>query len=299
MSVSKQMQELIKSQRVGKNLTRHVPLTPKITLAFRKLIDKQCKDLSLPDNMTMEIKTIGGRKGEWYEYTKENSHPDKVVLCLHGGGFMTGSPRTRRYYFTRVLAAAKMNGFSASYRQYPEAKYPAPLRDALEAFKGLVKIGYKPENIYLVGESAGSVLCLTMTEFLKKHHQPLPGKIEVFSPPVNFVDEYPSRKLRDKRDPVIVGNINQQLGFYFSKYDRHSPYISAIYGDFHDFPTMHIDVGSEEVLHDDAIALEKKCKESGVNVSLTEWQGCFHSFIMFPSPEAEQATKKIGEFLRG
>lgn len=167
----------------------------------------------------------------------------------------------------------------------------------MKVYQGLLDQGYLSENIYLYGESAGAMLCLSVSHYLRDNGIPMPGKICVYAPAVNIQDNYDSRHLRDHRDPVIISNVNEQLSGYFpERFDRTDPYISAIYGDFDKFPPIRINVGSEEVLFDDSVELYTKCKEAGVNVELKIWENLFHVFTMFPTPESEKALKEDADF---
>lgn len=223
---------------------------------------------------------------------------DKIVLFLHGGGFASGSIASRRYLVTTALKYAELNGISITYTQYPEGQHPQGLLDCVSAYTQLLKRGFDANNIYLLGESAGAAMCLSMTLYLKDHAIDLPGRICLFSPPTNLAEEYLSRRSRAQTDPIVPANFNSSIR-YFETSDKRSPYVSPIYGDFVGFPPLYINVGTDEVLFDDSVSLYKKCLQAGTDVHLKIWEGLFHVFPLVPSPESEEALKLAGRFLSG
>jgi acetyl esterase/lipase len=81
--------------------------------------------------------------------------------------------------------------------------------------------------------------------------------------------------------------------------DATSPLVSPVHGDLADLPPMLIQVGSDEVLLDDARTLAKRAEEAGVDVTLEVWDDAIHVFqAMAGVPEAEEAMAGIGEFVR-
>jgi acetyl esterase/lipase len=65
-------------------------------------------------------------------------------------------------------------------------------------------------------------------------------------------------------------------------------------------PPALIQVGSDEILHDDAVRLAERLREAGRHVELQVWPRMPHDFQMFAPilPEARAAITQIGEFVR-
>jgi acetyl esterase/lipase len=51
--------------------------------------------------------------------------PDRVLLCLPGGGFVGGSLYTHRKLFGHLAKAVGVRALSVDYRRTPEYQYPA------------------------------------------------------------------------------------------------------------------------------------------------------------------------------
>lgn len=290
------------------------PLLSQIEGIFkeRHMLEEMVKKQPLPEYLTLESACADGVPGEWLHPLEHdpNRMADKVLLFIHGGGFNTGSAASRRNMTANIVRRCGVSSFSIDYRCCPEYRYPAHLDDCVTAYLWLLKQGYAPQNITVFGESAGANLALSMTHYLKAHYFPMPGKVCVFSPAVDLTDPFPSRITRVNRDPMLGLYLTEEemakrsgrpfhamRSLYCSWEEMKSPYCSPIHGDFHGFPKLMVNVGTEEILYDDAVALVKKAKEAGVEVCFREWEGLFHVFPLFDMPESDEACQEIANFI--
>src|SRR5262249_6934773 len=83
-----------------------------------------------PKDTVAERAHLGQLKGEWVRV--DESAPDRLVLYLHGGGFISGSPENYRPLVARLCKAAGAKALSLDYRLAPEFPFPACLRDAVD-----------------------------------------------------------------------------------------------------------------------------------------------------------------------
>ena len=88
------------------------------------------------------------------------SRPDRHILFLHGGGYVTGSPDLYRHLLWRIAAAAAAGSRPCDYRLAPEHPFPAALDDALASWRGLLAAGAEPRRAVFIGDSAGGGLAL-------------------------------------------------------------------------------------------------------------------------------------------
>ncbi|TGJ84950.1 hypothetical protein E0Z10_g3854 [Xylaria hypoxylon] len=112
----------------------------------------------------------------------------QVALFVPGGAFVLGwDPEESGRAVTDVLSK-QLGTTNLLYVQYrlagPEAPFPAAVQDLLTAYHYLVGLGIPPENITLVGDSAGANLVLALLRFLETAQTPLPrpGRVLCFSP---------------------------------------------------------------------------------------------------------------------
>ncbi|MFQ5419701.1 MAG: alpha/beta hydrolase [Anaerolineae bacterium] len=78
------------------------------------------------------------------------------------------------------------------------------------------------------------------------------------------------------------------------------PQASPLFADLAGLPPLLIQVGSAEILHDDAVRLAEKAESAGVAVTLKAWAEMVHVWHGFAAivPEAQEAIVEAGDFLR-
>lgn len=112
-----------------------------------------------PKNVKVEQIANDGVNGEYL--SKGNNPEDKVLMYIHGGGFVGGSPAARRAFTGYTAKKLGYNVYSIDYRLAPEYAFPFGAEDCLKAYKMLVE-KYGARNICLIGESAGGNLVLSV-----------------------------------------------------------------------------------------------------------------------------------------
>ena len=87
---------------------------------------------------------------------------------------------------------------------------------------------------------------------------------------------------------------------YLGDTDPRHPLASPVYADLTGLPPLLIQVGTAEVLLDDATRLAQKAESAGVAVVLEPWEGMIHMWHSFAAmlPEGQQAIDRIGEFVQ-
>ena len=99
-------------------------------------------------------------------------------------------------------------------------------------------------------------------------------------------------------DPVLnAGYLAQMIENYAAGQDLNNPLISPLFGDYKGFPPTYIQVGSNEILQDDAVMLYKKFLKDDVCVKMEVFRGMWHVFQMSPFKTAYEAMDKNAEFI--
>jgi len=242
---------------------------------------------------------IDGLKGEILNQPLERA--SRLIFYLHGGAFVSGSPRTHRHLALRLAREAEAAALVINYRLAPEFPFPAALEDSLKAYKWLLKRNFPSERIALAGDSAGGGLAVALTQRLIRENLPRPACLCLFSPWVDLTCSSAAYVTRSHRDPMI----NRQLALeraclYAGTRELADPEISPLFGELKNFPPVLIFIGNDEVLYDEALNLAQKASQAGCEVKLIEWSGMFHVFAyLFPFlPEGVEACQLAGEFLR-
>ncbi len=268
--------------------------------AQRVQLDAMGANFPLPDGLEVEPARIGGVAGEWVR-AKGVRRNDAALLYLHGGGYAIGSPRSHRHMLAPLSADAGVPVFCADYRLAPENKFPAAVEDGVAAYKGLLDSGIAADRLAIAGDSAGGGLTIATLVAARDKGLPLPACAVVFSPWVDLSLGGESHRARARRDPIVQkpGIDAMALG-YLGDADPKTPLASPVFADLKGLPPLLIQVGTEEALHDDAVALKARAEAAGVEVSFESWGGMVHVWHAFHPilAEGRDALARAGAFLK-
>jgi len=242
---------------------------------------------------------VGGVSGEWQQATLGSA--DNVILYLHGGAYVIGSPASHRDMVGAIADAAQARAFIVDYRLAPETLFPGAVDDAVAAYKGLLENGEKAEKIIIAGDSAGGGLTMATLVALRDEGIELPAAAVCLSPWADLTLSGDSMIVKDKVDAMLGrDSLSWFGGLYLGGQDASDPKASPIFADLSGLPPLLIQVGSQEVLLDDAIRLNKVAKKAGVDVSLEVWDGQMHVWQLMAAivPEGKHAIQVIGTFIK-
>ena len=252
-----------------------------------------------PEGISVTPAIAGGVPGEWV--VAPEADDDRVVLYLHGGGYVMGSLKSHRSLVAKLSAEARARVLSLDYRLAPEHPYPAAVEDAVAAYRFLLAEGVPAARIAISGDSAGGGLTLATLLALRDAGVPLPAAAVPISPWADLEGTGESMKTRAAVDVMIQPNrLKETADWYANGADMRQPTASPIYGDYTGLPPLLIHVGDAEVLLDDAVRVSDRAKAAGVDVTLEVWDEMPHVWHAFTGllPEADQAIAVIGEFVR-
>jgi acetyl esterase/lipase len=242
-----------------------------------------------------------GRPAEWV--AAPGSHPGRVVLYLHGGGYVIGSINTHRSLVARISAASGARGLAIDYRLAPEHPHPAAVEDATAAYRWLLEQGIEPARIAVAGDSAGGGLTLATLLALRDAGDPLPAAGVCLSPWTDLEGSGASAQPGAVDDPLLQyeGLVEMARHYVGEEGDLRDPLAAPLHGDYAGLPPLLIQVGTREILLDDSTRVAERARAAGVDVTLEPWEGLIHVWQMFGAlgvPEADEAVTRIGEFVR-
>jgi len=253
----------------------------------------------VPSDISCEPVTAGGVPAEWI--VAPGAAQDRVILYLHGGGYVMGSINTHRAMVARISRAAKAKALALNYRLAPENPFPAAVDDATAAYRWLLAQGYKPGKIVVAGDSAGGGLTLATLLALRDAKTPLPAAAVPISAWSDMEGTGASMKTRASKDPMVAnGSLINMAKLYIGDADPKNPLASPLHGDYRGLPPMLMQVGDAEVLLDDTTRVAEKAKAAGVNVEMEVWPEMVHVWHVYAKilPEGQQAIDRIGQYVQ-
>ena len=253
--------------------------------------------LGTEKGIAYEETEVDGMSCEWVKV--ERAHLKRyVILYCHGGGYSTGSTVYARTLTTKLAESTGMDVFCFNYRLAPECKFPAAAEDAMKAWNYLMLLGYGARDVIITGDSAGGNLALSLVLKLKEQERLFPRGIVLMSPWTDLTGEGKTFQTKAELDPVLDKEyIDRMTRAYAPDRDLTDPYISPLFGDFHGFPPVYIQVGENEILLDDSLRLYKNLIKAGVAAHIDRFPGMWHVFQMSPFKKASEAMDKNAEFI--
>lgn len=283
-----------------KPILTHIPFKPALIFIPRKAVQLMTK---VAPKVRAEINEDHlGRKLE-AEWINKHIKSNNVILYLHGGGYLAGSPGTHRNITSRLSKEANCPVLALEYGLAPEHKYPQALLDALDTYVWLLTQGYKPSNIAIAGDSAGGNLTLALTAKIIDIGLQAPAAIACISPWCDLAASCVSIRLKASADPMLPANRIKEAGaLYAGDMSLHSSELSLMNRQsFKGFPPTIFHSGTEEILQDEMRKTFAKIKKDSINECvMKEWNGCCHVFQLFAGlvPEATQSIKEMGSFIK-
>jgi len=242
---------------------------------------------------------IDGLNAEWIANKHHNS-TDTIILYLHGGAYNIGSTKSHRNLTAHLAKASEATILLLDYRLAPEHPYPAALIDAVKAYKWLIDGGHLAEDIVIVGDSAGGGLAVATALSLKGEGLQMPRALGLISPWADMTMSGESVKSKADLDPMIRKDwLDAMINNYATDLPPDSPLCSPIYADLEGLPPVYIQVGSDEILLDDAVRLAQRIESSGGRVNLDVWEDMWHvwHFQAGLIPEANKAIEEMADHL--
>jgi len=227
---------------------------------------------------------------------------DRVLLCMHGGGYVTASMYTHRKVYGHVAKAISCRALILHYRRAPEHVHPAPVDDAVTAYRWLLDQGVASRYIALTGDSAGGALAVTTLLRARERNLPMPTATMPLSPWVDWEITGETLVSNREKDAIVQKEVVEVMATTFlgEGGNRRDPLANPLYADLKGLPPMYIQVGGDETLLDDSRRLAECARKAGVDVRLDEFpemQHVFH-FSAGHAPEADDAIRKLAEWVR-
>jgi phosphinothricin tripeptide acetyl hydrolase len=277
-----------------------LPPSDSLTTAERRAqYERAEKVFPTPPEVKVERVNAPTAPAEWLR--PPSAAPGRVVLYLHGGGYVIGSPRSHRHLAAAIAGAAGASALLLDYRLAPEHPYPAAVEDATAAYRWLLDQAIAPGHIVIAGDSAGGGLTVAALLALREARVPLPAAGVCISPWVDLTCGGASYATKADADPIVRrAGVEEMAQAYLGGTPPRTPLASPLFADLRGLPPLLIHVGTDEVLLDDAVQLADRAKAAGVDTTLEVYDRMIHVWHWFLPmlDEAQTAVDGIGRFVR-
>jgi acetyl esterase/lipase len=236
--------------------------------------------------------------GEWVVCPQAEA--GRLVLYLHGGGYLFGSPPSHRPLTTRLSRLSGSRVLALRYRLAPEHTFPGAVEDAARAYCTLISQGVLPEKIVLAGDSAGGGLALATLIYLKQRCVPLPAGAICFSPWTDLAVTGESVRKNAERCAMFKEEaLHRAARQYLGKVSPYHPLASPLYANLEGLPPLLIHVSDSELLTDDSCRIAEVARVAGVKVRLDVYTNQPHVWQLFSLlPEAMDSLRRAASSIK-
>jgi len=232
-----------------------------------------------------------------------------VILFLHGGGWVSESIETYNKICKNLADKTNHVVVSVDYRLAPEHKFPTALEDCYAVAKALFlnnDLNINPDNITLVGDSAGGNLAAALSLLARDRGEFMPKRQILIYPCVNcdFSDETPYRSVIENGSDYLLTrkNMIDYVNMYKScDEDLQSPYFAPILAkDFSNQPKTLIVTAEFDPLRDEGEVYGEKLRVAGNEVEVHRISDALHGFFALSTRyfHVKQLYIYMNEFLK-
>ncbi|AHH99002.1 alpha/beta hydrolase [Kutzneria albida] len=253
----------------------------------------------VPDEVVQTPTALAGRPAILVE--PEATARPGTILYFHGGSFALGSPRTAMVLTANLVLRTGVRAISLDYRLAPEHPFPAAIEDCLAAYRSLLDAGVDPASVVFAGDSAGGGLTVTACLAAREAGVPMPAGIVAFSPGLDHTRSGSTMMTKEGIDPFFTRESMRHTGaMYLAGQDPDQPLLApAVHADLAGFPPILLQVGTNEVLLDDAVRFAERARDANTDVILDITADVPHVFQAFTGTldEADQALDRAALFI--
>jgi monoterpene epsilon-lactone hydrolase len=254
---------------------------------------------TVPEGVTISETYAGGCRAYWHD--PAGAVTDRVILYVHGGGYVIGSPKSHERLVGHIASAVGCRALNVDYRLAPEHPHPAAVTDATNAYRWLLAQGYKPQHIAICGDSAGGGLTLATLLSIKENGLPQPAAGVPLSPWTDMEGIGESMSSNAPKDLIVQKDgLLGMAGAFLGEANPRDPLAAPLYGDYRGLAPLYIQVGGDETLLDDSTRVAVRARDAGVEVKLDIFPEMQHVFQASAGniPEATEAVERIGQYLK-
>ncbi|MDR0526367.1 MAG: alpha/beta hydrolase [Spirochaetaceae bacterium] len=252
-------------------------------------------------NLTVE--TICG-KPCYIIAPKEKPASGRAILFIHGGGYVMEAHPVHWRAASLLVDRLVCPVWFPVYPLFPCYTIPDANAVITEVYAAMLG-RYRPQDINVLGDSAGAALALTLCHHINKQGNalPMPGKLVLVSPAMIVEDDQTILSEMRRLEPVDVmlatPFFDSMRTLFKLDANRENYYNSMFYGDFSGFPSMHIFSGTFECVHPQVAAFAGRLNDEGIKAAWYPGERMMHIWPYIPfAPECKQALEKIFEIIR-
>ncbi len=226
---------------------------------------------------------------------------DRVILYLHGGGWLFGNLASHRRLISKMSRATRMPVLALDYRLVPAVTFAEEIADCVAGYRWLLEQGVKPERIVIMGDSAGGHLTFATALRARDEGLPMPAALVGISGVYDMSTAGKATHANAAADRTgALPALDWMMQVVLAGADPADPAVSPLRADLAGLPPTLLVVSSSEVIYCDSERMAERLAAVGVPVTLSVWPNQLHVFQAFGPlvPEATASIREIARFAR-
>jgi len=228
----------------------------------------------------------------------------RLILNGPGGGFRTGVRGNGLLISIPVAAELQVKVMTILYRQGPEHRFPAASEDLLKVWDAVLE-SYEPQNIGMVGCSAGGSLVTQTTAMLIENGRPTPGVLGVYCAGLGAGLAGDSRFFSQLSVQNVAAGLPSGGGggpsgpTYYTDVDMNRFIVNPTLdmAKLAKFPPTVFFTATRDFAMSGAAYSHRKLLAAGVESDLLIFDGLYHGFMTNPDfPESREGYKLAAAF---
>ncbi len=267
---------------------------------FRNDIEKTFACPILPNRVELKHEIINSIECE--VLSPEVSSTSQVLVYVHGGSFIGGSPSAWRGFCASIAHAACAKVIVPKYKLAPQHPYPSGFDDIKEIIK---KLYSESKNIILLADGSGASIALGVILKIKGAFRKKIKGIVLFSPWLNISEELEhSTEIKPLKDKILSeASLRWCAELYTYSENFKSPFVSPVFADqetLENFPPLYIQLAKGELIEADVAYFQGRLRKFGIPCDVEIWKDMMHMFQRADEylEEAHLAIEKVGKFIR-
>ena len=241
---------------------------------MREAYDAMTAQTPIADGVALEHVEDADVKGWWVR--PGSADTGRAILFLHGGAFVLGSATGYRGLASQIAVRTGIDTFVLDYPLAPEHPFPAAYDAAIDALRWMATSGLR--DIAVAGDSAGAGLALAVLGADGGRSMNV-ACVAAFSPWVDLALTGASARSEATRDRVLTRPIlADAAAAYLGSADPTDGRASPLYDVPDHLPPIALQVGTDELLFDDARRYALAAAQRGNPVQLEIYEGLHHVF---------------------
>lgn len=233
-----------------------------------------------------------------WNISPDDSTSEKVILYIHGGGFHKGVLDIHWNFIDELCEDLQQSVIVPDFPLSPEATATDTLAFLLECYK-TVSDQFGSVNITLMGDSSGGGLCHALCQEMVRNKIDQPDQLVLLSPWLDLTLSNPLIEDIENRDPLLNVQPLRKIGTeYAGAIEMTDPRISPVYGKIRRIAPTTVFIGSNDIMLADCRKLKLKAESEPVVFNYREFNGRFHNWMFFNTPDGKKTRSMIFSQIR-